>query len=105
MAWQVRHKTAGLFMGVNHRKGHYSNVSECCRFLGVYKFTTPAEIEQLFDVASHPRLPPEARMPREDFTVEEWDFKAHDLLLDEALLDACHEYVQWSMSVFQFGLN
>lgn len=103
--WQVRHKTAGLFMGVNHGMGHYHIISECCRGLGVYQFTNRGQIESLFEMADSPHLPEESRMKREDFVVEPWDFKAHDLLMDEHLLDMCHTYLGWSMGVFPVGMN
>jgi len=103
--WQVRHKTAGLFMGVNHGKGHYSNVSQCCRTLGVFQFRSQAQIESLFEMASSPHLPPLAQMKREDLVVETWDLKAHDLLLDEGLVDDCQAYLQWSLHVFPVGMS
>lgn len=105
MAWQVRHKIVGVFMGVSHGKGHYSNVSECCRGLGVYRFTTYEQIESLLEMADSPHLPERARLKREDFIIESWDYKLHDLLLDEGLLESCAEYLQWSLSIWPVSLN
>lgn len=103
--WQVRHKTVGLFMGVNHGKGHYHVISECCRTLGVFQFHNAEQIESLFEMASSPHLPQSARYKREDFVVEPWDLKTHDLLLDEGLLDDCQEYLNYSFSVFPMNVN
>jgi hypothetical protein len=103
--WQVRHKTAGLFMGVNHGKGHYSNMSECCRSLGVFQFTNMPQIESLFEMADSPHLPDHARLKREDFIVEDWDLRMHSHLLDQGLVDDCQSYLQWSFSVFAVGMN
>ena len=89
MAWQVRHKSVGLFMGVSHGKGHYSNVSECCKSLGVYCFRSSSEIESLFEAADSPHLPDGSRLKREDFIVEDWSIKDHDYLLDSGLLENC----------------
>lgn len=98
--WQVRHKRVGLFMGVSHGKGHYSYASECCRSLGVYGFTSWSQIENLLEAADSPHLPETARLKREDFVVEEWSLKDHDLLLDEGVIDDCYFYIHWSCQVF-----
>lgn len=103
--WQVRHKTAGLFMGVNHGNAHFHGISECCRGLGVYQFSDQEHIESLFKMAESPHLPERARMKREDFVVEPWEFKAHDLLLDEHCIDMCQAYLQMSLTRWPVGMN
>jgi hypothetical protein len=103
--WQVRHKTNGLFMGVSHGKGHYHIISECCRGLGVFCFDSEALLERFFDLAGRSDLPPRARLKREDFIIEPWDSNINNLLLDEALVDSCGEYLVWSTNLFPVGNN
>jgi hypothetical protein len=103
--WQVRHNKVGLFMGVHHGMGHYHLVSVCCRGLGVFQFSTPEQIESLFETADSPHLPDSARLKREDFIIEVWDQKAHDLLLDEHCVDMVTTYLQWSLNVWPVGMN
>ena len=105
MAWQVRHRVVGLFMGVSHGKGHYSTASECCRSMGVFRFTRQSQIEAFFEVANSPHLPDDARLVREDFVIEEWSLKDHDLLLDEGLLDDIAVYLHWSTESYPIGMN
>lgn len=104
--WQVRHKRVGIFMGVSHGKGHYHNVSECCRSLGVYQFKTTEQIETLLEMANSPHLPDRARLKREDFIVEEWSLKMHHLLLDEGTIDDCAFIRGWYRQLYGgMGLN
>lgn len=105
MAWQVRHKLVGVFMGVNHGCGHYHSISECCRGLGVFRFESMHQIEAFFEMANGLHLPPEKRLKAEDFIIEEWDFKLHDLLLDEGLVDGCQSYLAWSLSMWPVSMN
>lgn len=105
MAWQVRHRTHGLFMGVSHGSGHFHLVSGCCRGLGVFRFESLDQITTFLELASGPHLPEHARLYSDEFVIEEWDFKTHDLLLDEGLLDSCAEYLQWSFSIWPVSIN
>ena len=103
--WQVRHTTAGVFMGVSHGKGHYSNISECCRGLGVFKFRTAEEIDELFRTVVSPRLPPNARMDPRDLSIEEWNPKLNELLEDEGVVEAAQYLSGWILSTFPCGLS
>lgn len=105
MAWQVRHRSHGVFMGVNHGKAHYHGSSECCRSLGVYRFERSDQIEAFIEYAGSPHLPEQSRSKPEDFVVEEWSFPLDDLLHDEGLVDSIQEFLQWSFSVFPVGNN
>lgn len=105
MIWQVRHKVAGVFMGVSHGKAHFHVMSGCCRHLGVFRFARQEQIEVFIEMANSPHLPESARLQRQDFVVEEWNVGLNGMLLDEALLDDCYAFLRWSSEVFPIGFN
>lgn len=92
-------------MGVSHGKGHFTNWSQCCRGLGVFKFTSPEQIETFFEMANNEHLPESARLQRRDFIIEEWNWAENEILIDEDLLDACREFQQWVVMTFPVGMN
>ena len=103
--WQVRHKTAGLFMGVSHGKGHFHLISQCCQRLGVFRFNNHEQILSLLRQASSPHLPEASRMYGPDFVVEPWDRVMHDFLIEEGLMADCYAYLMWSLNTYPNTYN
>jgi len=73
--------------------------------MGVFQFQRQSQIEAFFEVANSPHLPEHARLLREDFTIEVWSLKDHDLLLDEGLLDDVAAFLHWSTETYPIGMN